>query len=688
MNISILELNFNDNTRFFPAIYFYLKSYYVRYGKNNNKVNWIPFPLFDQVTTDDVEKFVLKNKITFLLCSVYTWNNNEIVEIIKELKQRLPYLKIVFGGPHVMTLYKKQDYFKENPFIDVACLGDGEPAITELLDNIIENKFDNHKKITGIAYKGDDQNSSYTPARCLHVYEISPYLDLKDEFLETSKLFDAVCKRNKLMKGIVVDSNRGCPYRCTFCDWGGSTMTKVLKRNPDKLMEELDLVLDQNFHDISLSDANFGLYPLDLDITKKVADYRIRTKFPTMLQVSFAKTNKVIDRLIDIHRMGHESGIMRFFFIHLQDTDPTVLDIIKRKNLSLKDFERIKDALDQDGVKTKTQFILGLPGQTKKSILNSAYSLLDLNLANNDTNLLIDLPGSEMASPVYRKKYQIESNTLSSDDYPIPSIRALEDNEHERLLQAQIPVFPPRYYQHQKYITNTFSFTKDEYSDMIVTNHMMTIFENNWFFKISRLYSQRNGISPKEFYEKVLSNLEKFPTIHTAYIIGQKQIVKWLSGEDDNFKIHQWEDPAFDELKFSINFPNYLMLRMLVYKQEFLTELSAFLQEILPTDVANDAIAMTDLMLVANGNVEKHKKSITVQGHTFERVVDDKTHVWQDHEENIRSLFLSSCYDQRMSLNVYQNYKYNGKDINLNQIPYYIEDFYLGSTRTSGHDGP
>jgi hypothetical protein len=120
-----------------------------------------------------------------------------------------------------------------------------------------------------------------------------------------------------------------------------------------------------------------------------------------------------------------------------------------------------------------------------------------------------------------------------------------------------------------------------------------------------------------------------------------------------------------------------MLLALLVNKSSFLNELEQMLSSMLPREASQDAVNITDLMLVADGRAEKHSKSITVQGKEFKRVIDTKFHIWQQHDENVRSMFLSTCYDQRRSLNVYQNYTYEGRPIELNQMATYIEEFYL-----------
>jgi len=192
--------------------------------------------------------------------------------------------------------------------------------------------------------------------------------------------------------------------------------------------------------------------------------------------------------------------------------------------------------------------------------------LIGMGLTNNYTNLLIDLPGSEMSSPAYRKQYKIQSQNLVMDDASIPSIRAINDEEYERLAEVEIPCFPPGLEQKQKYVTDTFTFNKDEYSEMIVLNHLMTVFENNWFLKAPRMIANKHGWSTKDFYLKILNGMAtKLPTLDRHVSKGKKQITAWLNG-NDSFKVRS--DAETGSLQFDMNFQNFFIRVLHVYKKE------------------------------------------------------------------------------------------------------------------------
>ena len=63
----------------------------------------------------------------------------------------------------------------------------------------------------------------------------------------------------------VLETNRGCLYTCTFCDWG--LEEKLRRFSMKRIKDEIDWYVG-NVLEIMLSDANFEFLHRDLDIAK------------------------------------------------------------------------------------------------------------------------------------------------------------------------------------------------------------------------------------------------------------------------------------------------------------------------------------------------------------------------------------------------------------------------------------
>jgi len=84
---------------------------------------------------------------------------------------------------------------------------------------------------------------------------------------------------------ILWETNRGCPFQCTFCDWGSAIAAKVSQFDLERLLKEVDWFADKKIEFIFTCDANYGMLARDYDITKYVADTKQRLGYPKALSV-------------------------------------------------------------------------------------------------------------------------------------------------------------------------------------------------------------------------------------------------------------------------------------------------------------------------------------------------------------------------------------------------------------------
>ena len=88
----------------------------------------------------------------------------------------------------------------------------------------------------------------------------SPYLNgMLDPFLEMGQI-------------PLFETNRGCPYECTFCTWGIAAFNKVRRYPIDRVFSELEYVAG-NFPSLPawiIADGNFGILKRDVEIAKNI----------------------------------------------------------------------------------------------------------------------------------------------------------------------------------------------------------------------------------------------------------------------------------------------------------------------------------------------------------------------------------------------------------------------------------
>ena len=202
------------------------------------------------------KSFVFRNKVEnyiqeckdsdILVCSCYVWNWEITTHLAREVKKINPECTIIFGGPQIPDL--STDFFKENPFVDIIVHGEGEYVFEEILRAYLKDK--DYSQIKGVETK---DFRTAPQERISNLDELpSPYL--------TNTVWELVDKIEGIKWISSWETNRGCPYQCTFCDWGSATKSRVRKWEESKLFQEIEWFGDNKIPYIDCCDANFGIF--------------------------------------------------------------------------------------------------------------------------------------------------------------------------------------------------------------------------------------------------------------------------------------------------------------------------------------------------------------------------------------------------------------------------------------------
>ena len=330
--------------------------------------------------------FIFRNKfdeylqrcsnVDIFLCSCYTWNweiTNLIAEKVKEIN---PNCLVIFGGPQVPLKYEgdvprkwiknsKGSFFEDYPHVDILVHQEGEITLKEIFEKFLDDK--DYSTIHGIETK-----EYRTPAR-------DRMMDLDE--LSSPYLTDLVWELVEPVEGVRYiaswETNRGCPFQCTFCDWGSATKSKVRNRNMDILLREIEWFADNKIPHIDFCDANFGIFAdRDLELAQKLKSEKLIKGFPGTVGISWAKTSS--ERIIQIAKELLEANLLTAVTLTAQSLDPSTLDIIKRSNIKFDKFSSLLQQFRSQKIENYTEIIMGLPGETLQSFKNGLEQLMEL----------------------------------------------------------------------------------------------------------------------------------------------------------------------------------------------------------------------------------------------------------------------------------------------------------------------
>jgi radical SAM superfamily enzyme YgiQ (UPF0313 family) len=172
---------------------------------------------------DDLEQAIHEKPPDILGLSNYPWNFNLGLEFFRMTRAASPQTICVMGGPNIpLDDEARTRFIKRNPLIDFYAYLEGEEAFAALLTRAFETGADREKMkatpIDGFIHRLSDTEvmKGAMLARRRNLDEIpSPYLSG-----HMDKFFDG-----KLSP--MIETNRGCPFACTFCHEGNQLISKV-----------------------------------------------------------------------------------------------------------------------------------------------------------------------------------------------------------------------------------------------------------------------------------------------------------------------------------------------------------------------------------------------------------------------------------------------------------------------------
>ncbi len=421
IKIGISQINNSfSGAHYLPYAAGVLQTYFDKFSKNKKNYEFL-LPLFKRIKVSDaVKQFKEADIVGF---SLYSWNEQLSLAIAKELKRINKDMVIIFGGPQVPD--NSKDFLESNSFVDFVVNGEGEKVFLDLVESL---KFKNFDKVDGISFidSSKEFRSNPKPQRIKYLDEIpSPYL---------SGVFDKLIESFPKDEWLILwETNRGCPFKCTFCDWGSATAAKLNKFELDRLKAEIDWFSEKKIEFIFCCDANFGILKRDIEIAEYASQKKNSTGYPKALSVQ--NTKNATDRAYLTQKILADSGLNKGVTLSMQSLDNHTLTNIKRDNISLETYEHLQTKFTSEGVPTYSDLILALPGETYKSFTEGVSKLIENGQHNRiQFNNLSILPNSEMGDVEYQKKFGMETistnilnmhGSFSQDDFGVPEKQEL-----------------------------------------------------------------------------------------------------------------------------------------------------------------------------------------------------------------------------------------------------------------------
>ena len=486
LKIYLGDLTYNTvtlATEAFPLNVSYIASYCKKlFGSNVN------ITLFKYI--DEIEKAVIDNPPDILGLSNYCWSHNVSYEIFKLCKEKNPNAITVWGGPNFPLDSPSQiKFMKRYPFIDVYVPTEGETGFANIVrlvlnSNSKENPLELLKKSTvdGCITRKENGDLQHTISsiRISELDEIpSPY---QNGMLD--KFFDGLLTP-------MLQTNRGCPFHCTFCTDGRDEVNAVNNFSIKRVQDDMKYIAEhvpKNTHSLHISDLNFGMYPRDIEICESLAKIQQQYDYPKFIKCTTGKNQK--EKIIKaIKKLNNSLRVT----MSVQSLDSDVLNNIRRDNISVDHMLALYPAIKEANLQTTSEVILGLPGETFE---NHVQTLRDLVVAKMDeivvhTCMLLD--GSEMNLPDERKKWGMKTK-----------FRVLQ-RDFAKLRSGKITL------EYEEVVVGSKTMTFDEYVDLRILAFIIFVTNRGIVYDSVLKLLRENNIDVFELYHNMFKNLKSAP---------------------------------------------------------------------------------------------------------------------------------------------------------------------------------
>ena len=244
-------------------------------GKNDGKIRVMAFPplgiqtlapvlrqhghevrLFDTCHPEMKKEHIaleIKNQkpdmvaLSFLSTTSYKY----MKQTAEFLKSSAPDTPIIIGGP--FTTKNAELILRDCDYVDYAGIGEGETLFPDFLENI-----DEPEKVKGLVYKKDGGIYRNPDRPLIQNLDQFPYPDRKSlpiEYIESLPL--EVPAVLSLKKFCTMQTSRGCPYQCIYCDIPLLSEGKWRSRSPEHVLGEMKELNEAGYRSIYLTDDHF-----------------------------------------------------------------------------------------------------------------------------------------------------------------------------------------------------------------------------------------------------------------------------------------------------------------------------------------------------------------------------------------------------------------------------------------------
>jgi len=475
---------------------------------------------------DDITDAISKSPPDVLGLSNYAWNRSISSEIFKLALEENPNTVTVWGGPNFpIDIDSQKQFLQKYSHVDVYVPIEGEIGFSNIIGKILNVSPDQMKQVISeqmiencVSCNNNKLLYGNIDPRIKDLDEIpSPYLTgLMDKFFD-----------GKLSP--MLQTNRGCPFRCTYCVDGSGTVNKVNNFSLDRVKQELEYMgthVPKTTKSMIISDLNFGMMPKDAEICNMISQVQEKNDFPLQIQATTGKNSK--KRIIDA--ISTTNGALQLW-ISVQTLNQEALKNIRRENISVDQMLELVPAIRENNLATASEVILGLPGDTYQGIIDTFRGLMDAKIEDIQCFTCMMLDGAEMNSVKEREKWNFKTKfrVIPKDFTKLKNGKNVVEIE-EVIIE-----------------NNTLTFK--EYVELRCISFSLFVINIGIVYRPLLKFLSENNIEVFELIYETVKNLENAPiSVQSVFKSFEKQTIEELWDSPEEIEAHYQNDQEYQKL--------------------------------------------------------------------------------------------------------------------------------------------
>ena len=448
----------------------------------------------------ELEKYLKTSMPDVLGVSNYSWNTRLSKLFIREAKKLNPSLVTVMGGCNIRAtrdgIYK---FLCENPAFDYYIINEGEEPFANLIGGLLkgETRPIGNACCTiknGRFYYSQEDYSKKTPV----INQPSPYqTGWLDKFLKCPEMIP------------LLETNRGCPYRCAYCAWGSSTLYKIRQWPLEQIKGDIEYIAG---HSVGqkvwiICDANFGIMGRDVEIAKSIRRIRDRKNFPLKVMLWYSKSANI--RNLNIARILGDKKAS----ITIQSSDQKVQRNIGRRAVEMDQLRAQINDYHNQSIEVGTDILIGLPGETAESHLNTLSTAFDIGFDGFYTGNIRVLPGTEFDTNNFREKYGIKTG-------------------FRPIFGAYGTYFDKNIFECEESVRATNDMSEEELNNFKIHHCLIGFCWTGKIFKPILKFGQERGINPIYVIDRLIKTEKNFLK-NIFVLIKEEALDEWFETEKE-----------------------------------------------------------------------------------------------------------------------------------------------------------